>query len=145
VLDLYAGVGMFSAFIADRAALVAAVESYPPAVTDADENLAGFDNVDLFEGGVAPVLAGLIAAGEGPFQAAVADPPRAGLDEDVPGALAGLGVANLVYVSCDPATLARDIKRLARHGYALQHVQPVDMFPQTYHIECVAHFLRRPG
>lgn len=142
VLDLYAGVGLFSAFIAERASLVAMIESYPPAVTDADENLADFDNVDLFEGGVAPVLEDLLAEGEGPYEAAVVDPPRAGLEESVIATLAAFEVPNLVYVSCDPATLARDIKRLKKKGYTLQHVQPVDMFPQTYHIECVAHFLQ---
>ncbi|GAB4571515.1 MAG: class I SAM-dependent RNA methyltransferase [Anaerolineae bacterium] len=142
VLDLYAGVGLFSAFIAERAALVTVVESYPPAVTDADENLAEFEHIDLFEGGVAPVLEELASDGAGPYEAAVVDPPRAGLEPAVIDALAALEVPNLVYVSCDPGTLARDVKRLARHGYRLQHVQPVDMFPQTYHIECVAHFLR---
>lgn len=142
VLDLYAGIGLFSAFIAERASLVSVIESYPPAVTDADENLAEFENIDLFEGGVAPVLQDLLAEGEGPYEAAVVDPPRAGLDEAVIQAIADMGVANLVYVSCDPGTLARDVKRLTKRGYTLQHVQPVDMFPQTYHIECVAHFLR---
>ncbi len=142
VLDLYAGVGLFSAFVAEQAALVTVVESYPPAVTDADENLADFEHVDLFEGGVGPVLAGLIADGEGPYDAAVVDPPRAGLEPDVIEALAKLAPATLVYVSCDPATLARDVKRLKKYGYRLLEVQPVDMFPQTYHIECVAHFSR---
>lgn len=142
VLDLYAGVGLFSAFIAERAALVTAVESYPPAVTDADQNLAEFEHVDLFEGGVGPVLEGLIEAGEGPYDAAVVDPPRTGLDVDVIAALAGLGPPRLVYVSCDPATLARDIKRLGQRGYRLLEVQPVDMFPQTYHIESVCSLVR---
>lgn len=142
VLDLYAGVGLFSAFIADAAALVTVVESYPPAVTDADENLADFEHVDLFEGGVGLVLAGLIEDGEGPYDAAVVDPPRAGLEPDVIDALAELAPPTLVYVSCDPATLARDVKRLRKPGYRLREVQPVDMFPQTYHIECVAHFVR---
>ncbi len=142
VLDLYAGVGLFSAFIADRASLVTLVESYPPAVTDADENLAEFDHVDLFEGGVSSVLEALIADGEGPYDAVVVDPPRAGLEESVIDALGDMKIPNLVYVSCDPATLARDVKRLSKRGYTLQHVQPVDMFPQTHHIECVAHFLR---
>ncbi len=142
VLDLYAGVGLFSAFIAERAALVTVVESYPPAVTDADENLAEFEHVDLFEGGVGPVLRGLIEEGAAPYDAAVVDPPRAGLEPDVIAALAELAPPTLVYVSCDPGTLARDVKRLQRQGYRLLSVQPVDMFPQTYHIECVAHFAR---
>ncbi|MBN1967721.1 MAG: class I SAM-dependent RNA methyltransferase [Anaerolineae bacterium] len=143
VLDLYAGVGLFTAFLAERAALVTAIESYPPAVTDADENLAEFDNVDLFEGGVGPVLEGLLDEEAGPYAAAVVDPPRAGLDVDVLDALGAFAPPTLVYVSCDPATLARDVQRLGeRHGYRLLAVQPVDMFPQTYHIECVAQLVR---
>jgi 23S rRNA (uracil1939-C5)-methyltransferase len=142
VLDLYAGVGLFSAFIAEQAALVTVVESYPPAVTDADENLAEFEHVDLFEGGVAPVLESLIEDGEGPYDAVVVDPPRAGLEPAVIDALVEIAAPTLVYVSCDPATLARDIKKLKKQGYTLRHVQPVDMFPQTYHIETVTLLTR---
>lgn len=138
VLDLYAGVGLFTAFLAERAALVTSVESYPPAVTDADVNLADLDNVDLIEGSVEAVLPEL----EGPYDAAVLDPPRAGVDGAALDALVALGPRALVYVSCEPSTLARDAKRLAAHGYRLLAVTPVDMFPQTYHIECVAHFAR---
>lgn len=134
VLDLYAGVGLFTAFLAEVASLVVSVESYPPAVTDADINLADLDNVELVEGSVEDVLPDL----DGPFDAAVLDPPRAGMDRAALDALARLAPAAIVYVSCDPATLARDAKRLAQKGYRLIDVQPVDMFPQTYHIECVA-------
>ena len=138
VLDLYAGVGLFTAFLAERASLVTSVESYPPAVTDADVNLADLDNIDLIEGSVEDVLPEL----EGPYDAAVLDPPRTGVDKSALDALVALGPRILAYVSCEPATLARDAKRLAAHGYRLQAVTPVDMFPQTYHIECVAHFTR---
>ncbi|NLX09490.1 MAG: class I SAM-dependent RNA methyltransferase [Chloroflexi bacterium] len=138
VLDLYAGVGLFTAFIAERAALVTSVESYPPAVTDADENLSDLDNIDLIEGAVESVLPDL----EGPFDAAVLDPPRSGLDAAALDALAAHAPRAIVYVSCEPSTLARDAKRLAGKGYRLVDTQPVDMFPQTYHIECVAHFVR---
>lgn len=134
VLDLYAGVGLFTAFIAERASLVTSVESYPPAVTDADENLADLDNIDLIEGSVEDVLPDL----EGPFDAAVLDPPRTGLDVRALDALVAHAPGRVVYVSCEPSTLARDAKRLVKHGYRLVDVQPVDMFPQTYHIECVA-------
>jgi 23S rRNA (uracil1939-C5)-methyltransferase len=138
VLDLYSGVGLFTAFIAERASLVVSVESYPPAVTDADENLADLDNVDLVEGGVEDVLPDL----EGPFDAVVLDPPRAGIDARALDELVRLAPRTIVYVSCEPSTLARDAKRLVQKGYELVEVQPVDMFPQTYHIECVAHFRR---
>ena len=134
VLDLYAGVGLFTAFIAERASLVTSVESYPPAVTDADENLADLDNIDLIEGNVEDVLPDL----DGPFDAAVLDPPRTGLDVRALDALVAHAPGRIVYVSCEPSTLARDAKRLVKHGYRLVNVQPVDMFPQTYHIECVA-------
>lgn len=134
VLDLYAGVGLFTAFIAERASLVTSIESYPPAVTDADENLADLDNIDLIEGNVEDVLPDL----EGPFDAAVLDPPRTGLDVRALDALVAHAPGRIVYVSCEPSTLARDAKRLVKHGYRLVDVQPVDMFPQTYHIECVA-------
>jgi 23S rRNA (uracil1939-C5)-methyltransferase len=138
VLDLYAGVGLFTAFIAERASLVTSIESYPPAVTDADENLAELDNVDLIEGSVEDVLSEL----EDAYDAVVIDPPRTGVEPVVIDILDALGPRTIVYVSCEPATLARDAKRLAAKGFRLVDVQPVDMFPQTYHIECVAHFTR---
>src|SRR5690606_17067042 len=121
VLDLYAGVGLFTAFLAEVASLVVSVESYPPAVTDADINLADLDNVELVEGSVEDVLPDL----DGPFDAAVLAPPRAGMDRAALDALARLAPAAIVYVSCDPATLARDAKRLAQKGYRLIDVQPV--------------------
>jgi 23S rRNA (uracil1939-C5)-methyltransferase len=136
VLDLYAGVGLFTAFIAERASLVTSVESYPPAVTDADDNLHDFENIDLIEGSVEDVLFNL----EGPFDAAVVDPPRQGLDREALEALIEHKPRTIVYVSCDPATLARDAKQLVAAGYTLDAVQPVDMFPQTFHIEAVTRF-----
>jgi len=138
VLDLYAGVGTFSAFIAERAALVTTIESYPPAVSDADENLTDFDNIDLIEGSVESVLPEL----DETYDAAVVDPPPAGMDGRALDALAAHGPRTLVYVSADPASLARDAKRLAQKSYRLVDTQPVDMQPQTFQIQCVAHFTR---
>jgi 23S rRNA (uracil1939-C5)-methyltransferase len=137
-LDLYSGVGLFTAFMAEQAGLVVSVESYPPAASDADINLADLDNVDLVEGAVEAVLDDL----EGTFEVALVDPPRAGLSPEVVDGLARLAPDRLVYVSCDPATLARDGGRLARQGYELVDVQPVDLFPQTFHIETVTLFVR---
>ena len=137
VLDLYAGVGLFSAFLAERVELVTLVESYPPAVTDADENLAGYDNIDLVEGTVADVLDEMEP---GAYDAAVLDPTSEGLTTDVLDQLGELAIPRLVYVSSDPATLARDAKRLAAHGYRLDSVQPIDLNPQTYYIDSVAAF-----
>lgn len=136
VLDLYSGVGLFTAFLAERAETVTSVESYPPAVTDADENLAEFENIELIEGSVEDVLPQI----EGPFDAAVVDPPRQGLEGAALDALIVHRPRTIVYVSCDPATLARDAKRLVAKGYHVRDVQPIDMFPQTYHIEAVATF-----
>jgi 23S rRNA (uracil1939-C5)-methyltransferase len=134
VLDLYGGVGIFSAAIAEHADLVTLIESYPPAVTDADVNLETFDNVDLIEGTVEDVLTDL----DETYQAAVLDPPASGLSIEVVDTLAALRIPRLVYVSSDPATLARDCKRLVQHGYRLGTIQPLDFAPQTYYIDAVA-------
>ncbi len=134
VLDLYAGVGLFSAFIAPHAGLVTLVESYPPAVTDAEENLADFEHIDLIEGAVEDVLPALDEA----YDAALLDPPADGLSTAALDQIAALNIPRLVYISSDPATLARDCKRLAAQGYTLATVQPVDFAPQTYYIDAIA-------
>jgi 23S rRNA (uracil1939-C5)-methyltransferase len=136
VLDAYCGVGLFTTHLAERAGLVIGVELDPIAVADVLENTAEQDNVDVVEGPVEAVLPDLGI----PIHAAVIDPPRAGVDRFALDALIKHRPARLVYASCDPATLARDAKRLIRAGYRLNEVQPVDMFPQTYHIESVALF-----
>ena len=138
LLDLYGGVGFFSAFLAESAGLVTLVESYPPAATDADVNLSAFDNVDILEGRVEDVLESLDEA----YDAAILDPPAAGLSIEVMDALAQHAPKRLVYVSSDPATLARDGQRLLKHGYRLEEVQPIDLAPQTYFIDCAALFTR---
>jgi 23S rRNA (uracil1939-C5)-methyltransferase len=138
VLDAYCGVGLFTTFMAEAAGAVTGIEANPPAVADARHNLADFDNVEILEGAVEEVLSEIDAT----FDAIVVDPPRAGLEPEVVDAIAESDAQRLVYVSCDPATLARDCRRLIRHGYALDWVQPVDLFPQTYHIENVALLTR---
>jgi 23S rRNA (uracil1939-C5)-methyltransferase len=138
VLDLYAGVGLFSAFIAPHASLVTLVESYPPAVTDADENLQTFDHIDVIEGSVEEALDELDEA----YDMALLDPPGTGLSVEVVNLLGERALPRLVYVSSDPATLARDAKRLAKHGYRLELVQPIDLAPQTYYIDAVVLFVR---
>ena len=134
VLDLYAGVGCFSAFLAADADLVTLVESFPPAVTDADSNLAACDNIDLIEGRVEEVLPEL----ETPADAAVLDPPREGLSTEAIEALVKTELRRLVYVSGDAATLARDAKRLCARGWQLRQVQPLDLEPLTWRINAVA-------
>jgi 23S rRNA (uracil1939-C5)-methyltransferase len=134
VLDVYAGVGTFSLPLSDVAGEVVALESYGPAVRDLRRNLesAGAD-VDIAPGDAERVLPEL-----GLADVVVVDPPRVGLAEKVTDALAATGARRIVYVSCDPATLARDVKRLAATGYTLTRATPVDLFPQTYHVETVA-------
>jgi 23S rRNA (uracil1939-C5)-methyltransferase len=134
VLDLYAGVGLFSAALAPNVSLVTLVESYPPSATDADKNLADFDNVDVIEGTAEEVLGTLSEL----YEAAVLDPPSSGLSVEMIDALAKAKIPRLVYVSRDPATLARDAKRLVKDGYTLSAVHPIDFSPQTYYIDCVA-------
>lgn len=138
VLDAYCGVGLFSAFLAPLVARVIGVESFEPAVDDAAVNLDEFDNVEIYNARAEDVLPTL----EARVDAVVLDPPRAGCAPTVLEALIACAPARLVYVSCDPATLARDAKRLAAGGYRLDFVQPLDLFPQTYHIESVARFAR---
>lgn len=139
LLDLYAGVGVFSAFAAPKASLVTLVESYPPAATDADENLADFDNVDVIEGSVEEVLGALDEV----YDAAIVDPGSRGLGKDAIDGLVGSQAARIVYVSDDPASLARDAKRLSQQGYRLAAAQPLDFAPQTYYLETAALFVRR--
>lgn len=134
VFDLYCGVGLFSAFVAPLVAQVVGVEAYGPAIDDAALNLDDFDNVSLYAADVDEALPVLDVKPS----AVVLDPPRAGLSATAADRLGESGAARIAYVSCDPATLARDVARLARHGYRLAWAQPVDMFPQTFHIETVA-------
>jgi 23S rRNA (uracil1939-C5)-methyltransferase len=138
VLDLYAGVGLFSAFLAEEADGVTAVEGFAPAAADMRHNLADLPNTAIIEGAVERVLRDLIPM----YDAAVVDPPRTGIRPDALDRLLRLAPRRIVYVSCDPATLARDARLLTQAGYALIDAQPVDMFPQTYHVETVAAFTR---
>jgi 23S rRNA (uracil1939-C5)-methyltransferase len=135
-LDLYSGVGLFTAFLALGAKRVTAIEQSSSAVIDAQLNLARYANVKIIEAAVEDALPRL----EGKFAAAVIDPPRAGMKPDALAALLEHAPRRIAYVACDPSTLARDARQLVSAGYTLTHVQPVDMFPHTYHIECVAGF-----
>jgi len=139
VLDLYAGVGIFSAFLAGEAELLTLVESYPPAASDADANLADFENVDVIEGSVETVLADMIDE-EAQYDIALVDPPGSGLSEDIIRALRRLNIERIIYVSGNPAALARDSKRLIDSGYRLREIQPIDMAPQTYYIDAIVCF-----
>lgn len=144
VLDLYSGVGLFPAFIAPKVNRLIGVESFPPAVRDAEANLDEFDNVELYESPVELALAHLAdhLVSLSPHLLVLLDPPRAGCSKSLISNLLSLATPRLAYVSCDPATLARDAKRLIAGGYKLVSAQPLDMFPQTHHVETVAIFER---
>lgn len=138
-LDLYCGVGTLTLWLADVFPRMIGVEENREAVADAYRNAErnGVKNVRFKAGraeSVLPRLAGELAAA----CAAVVDPPRIGLSQPVRRFLTDKRLRRVVYVSCDPATFARDAGFLAHSGYALKHVQPVDLFPQTAHVELVA-------
>ncbi len=134
VLDLYCGVGLFSLYAAPSAARIVGVELAPSACADYRHNLRDFTNAELVRGRVEDVLPRLELRPE----VVIADPPRAGLGRRVVQALAALRPSLLLYVSCDPATLARDARELIRGGYALSSVTLFDLFPQTYHLESLS-------
>lgn len=146
-LDLYSGVGSIALWIAPRAGRVLGVEESRPAVADAWENarLNGVRNARFLAGGVETQLAAvrreLANAAEG-SAAAVLDPPRAGCEKAVLKALNAPSVRRIVYVSCNPATFARDAERLGKGRWRLKRVRPVDLFPQTSHVEVVGLFER---
>jgi 23S rRNA (uracil1939-C5)-methyltransferase len=147
VLDGYSGVGLFSSFLAPRAARVIAVESQPSAVMDARASAAlnNQNNITSIEGPLERVLNTLHYRRER-IDLALLDPPRTGCHPKALWALQQMAPRAICYVSCDPSTLARDIATLCSGGrYRLVSAQPVDMFPQTYHIECVALLARVGG
>src|SRR5580765_953268 len=139
VMDLYSGTGAISLLLARRSRWVYGIEVSSAAVADAVRN--GLENCTFLPGEVRHVLPTLMRDGVR-ADVVVADPPRAGFHPKALNALATLGPARLVYVSCNPSTLARDVGDLVRQGYRLEWVEPVDMFPQTPHIEAVARLRR---
>jgi len=133
-LDLYCGAGLFSRFLAPRVDRLTAVELSPHACADFRVNTPEGARTRLVEGDAAVALAALRDAPD----LIVADPPRAGLGPRIVQLVSRWRPCRLVYVSCDPATLARDAAALARRGWSLRRIVPVDMFPQTAHIESVS-------
>jgi len=137
--DGYCGVGTFLVPLAGKALRSIGIEEHPTALRDAMENLTRYarHDVKLYEGRVETMFPRLLRKGRH-VDVAVLDPPRKGIGQQVLSAIASLDVKRVVLVSCDPATLGRDAGDLAELGYRLQSVQPVDMFPQTWHVESVA-------
>lgn len=138
VLDLYCGTGTITLCLASRAKEAIGVEIIEAAVRDAGENAKrnGITNAKFFCADAGQAAQRLSAEGERP-DVIVVDPPRKGLSSDVIEAIAQMSPQRVVYVSCDPATLARDVKLLTEHGYALRHAEAVDLFPRCAHVETV--------
>lgn len=138
VIDAYCGTGSISLFLARKAKKVIGIEIIREAVKDAEKNAAlnDINNVEFLEGEAEKIMPNLVRQGINP-DVVVVDPPRRGCGKALLDSILYVQPKRVIYVSCNPATLARDLKILAGGGYEVQEVQPVDMFPQTAHVECV--------
>jgi 23S rRNA (uracil1939-C5)-methyltransferase len=151
IWDLYCGVGSIGLSLAERAKGVLGIEGVSAAVEDARENarLNGIENADFIEGDVRPVLREVahgtrrLPAGLERPDVIVVDPPRAGLSKKVVARVGRVGAPRIVYVSCNPSTMAPNIAQFQEHGYVLAQVTPVDMFPHTPHVEAVGLLVSR--
>ena len=143
VLDLYCGIGTIGLTMAGQAGTVIGAEVVPEAVEDAKQNAQrnGVTNARFLCGDAGEAARQLAAEGVRPDVICV-DPPRKGLSEDVVETVAEMAPERIVYVSCDPATLGRDLERFARRGYAARQVTAVDLFPRTAHVETVVQLDR---
>lgn len=139
VWDLYCGIGTISLFLAQKAKKVYGVEIVPAAIEDARRNaeLNGITNAEFFVGKAEEVLPEMYAKGEARADVIVVDPPRKGCDAALLETVVKMQPERIVYVSCDSATLARDLKWLCAEGYELKRIRGVDMFPMTGHVETV--------
>jgi 23S rRNA (uracil1939-C5)-methyltransferase len=146
VFDLYSGIGTIALCLALRAREVLGIESIEPAVADAIENARRneVENARFFAGDVRTALRPLVEEAGRP-DVVVVDPPRAGLSQKIVRRVLEAGARRIVYVSCNPTTLAPNARQMVDAGYRLSSVRPVDMFPQTPHIECVALLDREAG
>ncbi len=139
VYDLYTGIGSIALYVADRCRKVAGIEQNPDAIEDAKQNakLNGINNCEFFTGDVRDMFNHDFYATHGAPDLVITDPPRAGMHGDVVKTFIEMRVPKIVYVSCNPSTQARDLALLAVY-YSVNKIQPIDMFPQTHHIESVA-------
>ncbi|MEQ8821258.1 MAG: 23S rRNA (uracil(1939)-C(5))-methyltransferase RlmD [Sumerlaeia bacterium] len=147
LLDAYCGTGTIGQFCADQCDHIYGIELIKEAIWDARENARrnGLSNCTFMAGDMAMTLPKLLGSVPGPLDRVVVDPPRAGMAKKALAQLARLHAPVLVYVSCNPTTMARDFEQLIEEGYRIERLCPVDMFPQTYHIECVARCVRDVG
>ncbi|MBW9150840.1 23S rRNA (uracil(1939)-C(5))-methyltransferase RlmD [Clostridium estertheticum] len=144
VLDAYCGTGTISLFLSQKAKKVYGVEIVPQAIENAKINakVNNAENTEFLVGEAEVIIPKLINDGV-IADVVVVDPPRKGCDKTLLEAISHMGPKSIVYVSCDPGTLARDLGILNELGYITKEIQPVDMFPQTAHIECVARIEKR--
>lgn len=145
VFDLYCGVGTISLFLARSAKKVYGVEIVPQAIEDAKVNagINGIDNVEFFVGKAEEVIPELYENEGIQADVVVVDPPRKGCDERLLETIVRMEPERVVYVSCDSATLARDLRYLSDNGFAVKEVQPADMFAQGVHVETVCLLSRK--
>lgn len=139
VVDAYAGVGTFAVALSGHVGKVVAIEESASAIQDARCNIEGLSNVELIQSKVENALSSFSFAPD----VVILDPPRSGCFPDVLEALGRYAPEKVMYVSCDPGTMARDMAILCSHGFQAVEVQPVDMFPQTHRVECVALMKRK--
>ena len=144
VYDLYTGTGTIANFVARQCRKVVGVEYVPEAIADAKVNarLNGIGNAVFYAGDMKDVLNERFIAENGRPDVVILDPPRAGIHEDVARTILTAAPARIVYVSCNPATQARDVA-LLDGAYRVTKIQPVDMFPHTHHVENVVQLMRR--
>ncbi len=143
VMDIYCGIGTISLTAAKAAKSVIGVEIVPQAIEDAKSNAVrnGIDNAEFFCSAAEEIVPQLLKEGKSP-DVVILDPPRKGSDEKTLSAIAAAHPKRIVYVSCNPATLARDAKFLTSNGYEVTKTTAVDMFPFTTHVECVVQLCR---
>jgi 23S rRNA (uracil1939-C5)-methyltransferase len=144
VYDLYTGLGSIALYVADACARVVGIEWVEEAVVDARANAArnGIENCTFHAGDMAKLLTPEFLDEHGRPDVIITDPPRAGMHDKVNQRIIESGARRVVYVSCNPVSQARDLEQLTT-AYSIEKLQPVDMFPQTYHIENIALLLRR--
>jgi len=144
VYDLYTGLGSIALYVAEKCKRVVGIEEIAPAIEDAKHNMAynGIENADFEVGDCKQVFNSDFVTKYGHPDLIIVDPPRAGLHKDVVKMLGNTGVQKIIYVSCNPATQARDLA-LLDDSYSVEVIQPVDMFPHTHHIENIALLKKR--
>ena len=144
VFDIYCGIGTISLFLAQKATKVYGIEIVEDAIKDAKINakLNNLNNVEFYVGKAEEVVPKMYSEGK-TANVVMVDPPRKGCDEKVLDTIVSMQPDRVVYVSCNPSTLARDLAYLDERGYKCVEIQPVDMFPHTMHVECVAKIKRK--